>query len=116
MIDVVFIIIQVSIHAPAWGATAFKPFTCTVPICFNPRPRMGSDALTYAPKTPGFLFQSTPPHGERRKRFLSLHRLYPSFNPRPRMGSDLVHGMGLISPLVSIHAPAWGATAANATT
>ena len=55
---------QISIHAPAWGAT--KKFFST--------------------KTSS-LFQSTLPHGERRKPFSQSAR-YFYFNPRSRMGSD----------------------------
>ena len=59
-------------------------------------------------------FQSTPPHGERRCRWLvTLISERPCFNPRPRMGSDLATptlGCLLQKIHVSIHAPAWGAT------
>src|SRR5690606_30025273 len=56
--------------------------------CFNPRPRVGGD----------------PRHGERP---LRLHR----FNPRPRVGGDSTARSIAARGLVSIHAPAWGATA-----
>ena len=59
----------------------------TVFLCFNPRPRMGSDQLT-RDGVRFDAFQSTPPHGER---------------PDGRSSSR--------QPIrVSIHAPAWGAT------
>ncbi len=36
---------------------------------------------------------------------------FKSFNPRARMGRDLSkQKQEVINPLVSIHAPAWGAT------
>ncbi len=54
-------------------------------------------------------FQSTLPHGERLGR-ISDARIYNSFNPRSRMGSDILALMDWIGPVVSIHAPAWGAT------
>ena len=56
---------------------------------FNPRSRVGSDAL-------------------KKRLFLS----HGNFNPRSRVGSDcgLADVAGLISK-ISIHAPAWGATA-----
>ena len=80
----------VSIHAPAWGATAVeatsaydKPFQSTPPhggrlfLCwfappflrFNPRPRMGGDI---------------DPHNKYLTTF--------GFNPRPRMGGDIISG------------------------
>ena len=57
--------------------------------CFNPRPRMGGD------KACG--------NGE-----------YPTrgFNPRPRMGGDQFDIDHITHMIVSIHAPAWGATQA----
>ena len=126
----------VSIHAPAWGATlAAKrvwrramPFQSTRPHGARPgHPAVGP---------PGSAFQSTRPHGARRggaggasraHTFQSTrpHGARPGarprcrprgacFNPRARMGRDL----GAVSPRqladqVSIHAPAWGATAGS---
>jgi len=55
---------------------------------FNPRPRMGGDQRKWATDPDYLPFQSTPPHGGR-----------PS----------APHHDGT-APLVSIHAPAWGAT------
>ncbi len=100
---------SVSIHAPAWGATQpsgeyrlFILFQSTPPhggrlqrmkqpgpvFCFNPRPRMGGDASFCAASCVLPWFQSTPPHGGR-----------------------LGHGNWLDwLDMVSIHAPAWGAT------
>ncbi len=55
--------------------------------CFNPRPRVGGDCLTS-----------------------TLLLDLACFNPRPRVGGDLQNpdiGAGII---VSIRAPAWGAT------
>ena len=77
---------DVSIHAPAWGATiGLKPLILRV------------------------LFQSTLPHGERQSTFHNIaHR--ERFNPRSRMGSDSDLEKELQADVVSIHAPAWGAT------
>ena len=101
---------QVSIHAPAWGAT-YKTLTASIwKGSFNPRPRMGGD-------------------GNEARKVVGAE----SFNPRPRMGGDYImpynqtkeekfqstppHGgrpskAETIAALktVSIHAPAWGAT------
>ncbi len=81
----------VSIHAPAWGATFRFQISCSFWFCFNPRARVGRDSCL-APKAlllPAF--QSTRPRGAR---------------PQP-FGHDSGH------LLVSIHAPAWGATASS---
>ena len=56
----------VSIHAPAWGATSCWMIRLRMKWSFNPRPRMGGDAV---PDT-----------------YFAQHM---SFNPRPRMRGDL---------------------------
>ena len=83
----------VSIHAPAWGATQ---------ACAG-RIREAHE------------FQSTPPHGGRLtgKNRIDISR---SFNPRPRMGGDSLRLRLCLLMLVSIHAPAWGATAGGRVT
>jgi len=98
----------VSIHAPAWGATQSSTlpsqsamFQSTHPhgvrrpadvlrpqaLSFNPRTRMGCDSMP-----PGIL--------------CATH----SFNPRTRMGCDVFLPSHNRCDVVSIHAPAWGAT------
>ena len=59
----------------------------TVPVGFNPRPRMGGDRAS---------------HGR--------YKFPCCFNPRPRMGGDPIASMVAPARVVSIHAPAWGAT------
>ena len=55
---------------------------------FNPRSRMGSDR-------------------QRCHQFLAVR----DFNPRSRMGSDfMLSAFNLVDGMISIHAPAWGAT------
>ena len=103
------VLLPISIHAPAWGATRHKDqwrqqdqFQSTLPHgerpCpsarypypwgnFNPRSRMGSD-MTSSPRWMRWL----------------------NFNPRSRMGSDPLRGGDVLNLLISIHAPAWGAT------
>jgi len=56
-------------------------------MSFNPRTRMGCDITA---------------SGSQNKQ--------PGFNPRTRMGCDQKLGFKRGSILVSIHAPAWGAT------
>ena len=79
---------EVSIHAPAWGATHAMPTPRRSERCFNPRARVGRDARGRRPIGHLILFQSTRPRGAR-----------PS--------ATRVAASNLI---VSIHAPAWGAT------
>ena len=102
---------DVSIHAPAWGATMTRSlpeddsvFQSTrprgarphrahrlmwaFPRCFNPRARVGRDAVRPITDLAVNQFQSTRPRGA-----------------RPRL-SSFCHG----HRAVSIHAPAWGAT------
>ncbi len=81
----------VSIHAPAWGATRWLPVSLAPSRRgFNPRPRMGGDLPARLWRQSARAFQSTPPHGGRLT--------------RPDAGRE--------GAVVSIHAPAWGATAA----
>ena len=82
-------IFNISIHAPAWGATRLWQNRISHPRNFNPRTRVGCD--------------------QRRQRKISvtLH-----FNPRTRVGCDIYkldNGRYIVA--ISIHAPAWGATA-----
>ena len=79
----------VSIHAPTRGATSAGLSNGPASCGFNPRGREGRDAPIF----------------RRRPRTLSR------FNPRAREGRDAAHAMGVVAAyLVSIHAPARGAT------
>ena len=101
-------------------------------VCFNPRPRMGGDIHPQHAREPTVCFNPRPRMGgdfkpltleELQQRFNPrprmggdpdrLSRLDASsrFNPRPRMGGDSVTSMPARLACVSIHAPAWGATA-----
>ena len=78
----------VSIHAPARGATSRRAHGASKSRCFNPRARAGRDAICVVRKRRRIMFQSTRPRGARHSSL--LYRWVPS--------------------LVSIHAPARGAT------
>ena len=78
---------DVSIHAPAWGATVSCRPVDAASSCFNPRARVGRD----------FGIPSMPTR-------------LPSFNPRARVGRDMEQERYTVAQVVSIHAPAWGAT------
>ena len=78
---------SVSIHAPAWGATA-----------------IGQKEMEDLTK-----FQSTPPRGGRLSGTVDFIHV-DGFNPRPRVGGDSWEQNWIEVATVSIHAPAWGAT------
>ena len=103
--------VAVSIHAPAWGATADAP-----------RPPCGDEVSIHAPawgatsapttSSGSLWFQSTPPRGgrpeerirDRGREIVSIHA--------PAWGATLRFVTPDIEHDVSIHAPAWGATSA----
>ena len=101
---------EVSIHAPARGATRNSFLTTGCASCFNPRAREGRDLLTLCPLCLSSKFQSTRPRGARPAPDLS-GIVCISFNPRAREGRDLANAaIGGQVRQVSIHAPARGAT------
>ena len=78
---------RISIHAPAKGATIYAGLSSLFFLHFNPRSREGSDASLEA-----------------------LLNFSIDFNPRSREGSDYPANIISIRFLISIHAPAKGAT------
>ncbi len=78
---------------------------------FNPRSRGGSDAYYRTLAAEDFLFQSTLPRRERQVSKTAAQIKYHDFNPRSRGGSDKqVRGAYPQNTIISIHAPAEGAT------
>ena len=102
-------LVEVSIHAPARGATRYRAGLHTPELRFNPRTRTGCDTLYSSRGIRKRRFQSTHPHGVRRYRFRGKRKRV-SFNPRTRTGCDVTPEKLLPFPWVSIHAPARGAT------
>ena len=103
------IIFPISIHAPARGATightlhaVSEQFQSTPPR--GERPYFSDSRLFAVP------FQSTPPRGERHGGQFNSDRTIRHFNPRPREGSDDFDVVGQLDLVISIHAPARGAT------
>ena len=88
VLQIPFSLFQVSIHAPARGATTPPMPEPNHLICFNPRAHTGRDFKIVINKTSRNMFQSTRPHGARH---LENENAYPKFQ-------------------VSIHAPTRGAT------
>ena len=99
---------DVSIHAPAGGATD-SLISCTPVTGFQSTLPRGErlPLPTFFILFP--LFQSTLPRGERRV-FCTLYPDSLCFNPRSRGGSDLPKTPASAIVQVSIHAPAGGAT------
>ena len=104
---------DVSIHAPARGATGLKisqrksgngfnprpraggDLRSTLPaatvLSFNPRPRAGGDYLSLSwAMMPSIKFQSTPPRGGRRIRIVAIVGSRP-FQSTPPRGGRLRH-------------------------
>ena len=122
---------EVSIHAPAWGATRTSTTSKSMRPFQSTHPHGVRHNLTVC-KTAHPLFQSTHPHGVRpaygtfmHAQFeVSIHApargaTYPTcicnpfhyrFNPRTRTGCDIKLAFELATTGVSIHAPARGAT------
>ena len=100
---------NVSIHAPAWGATLMRPAT-TISILFQsthphgvrrPSPMMIQSTVP---------FQSTHPHGVR-LRYILLHIFQDAVSIHaPAWGATNISTCFRCDSIVSIHAPAWGAT------
>ena len=99
----------ISIHAPAWGATSWSLTRCAPHINFNPRTRVGCDVYDYIQHI-GFTISihapawgaTAPEDPPYRREHISIHA--------PAWGATdaaLVEGK---DGQISIHAPAWGAT------
>ena len=91
------------------GVRRTRPNQYSVSFGFNPRTRVGCDAVTAIMTPKQEKFQSTHPCGVR----LAIGRAHPhraSFNPRTRVGCDVATIVTNIEVIVSIHAPVWGAT------
>ena len=128
----------VSIHAPAWGATlsvitgvklvhGFNPrarvgrdLTGYQRIAgyggFNPRARVGRDEFADICKDKQIKFQSTRPRGARRLKPRVTSRVAGFQSTRPRGARPEALAAMSMNLLVSIHAPAWGATPVHGNT
>ena len=81
---------EISIHAPARGATI--PSQCDkLPTIFQSTPPRGERHISGFQIQSVFRFQSTSPRGERLPSSRPLRRTIYYFNPRPREGSDACH-------------------------
>jgi len=104
--------IRVSIHVPARGAT-FTPTGNAAVIWFRSTPPRGGRPPPYTGDLTILMFRSTPPRGGRRQHSLrSFCQDLVSIHA-PARGATLRIRVHLQHTRVSIHAPAWGATAAS---
>ena len=101
---------QVSIHAPAWGATTVDCFQTASPLVSIHAPAWGATGVVLGLGQPVPVSIHAPAWG-------ATVCIHPetggrsSFNPRARVGRDLGHDIRIfILKHVSILAPAWGAT------
>ena len=100
----------ISIHAPAWGATTWSFVFCCNAYHFNPRARVGRDRLPTRADDGRQHFNPRARVG-RDKEYLEKLLLWQHFNPRARVGRDEDGLFEAKTVEISIHAPAWGATA-----
>ena len=86
------------------------------PACFNPRARVGRDSGKRPHQPRRHVFQSTRPRGARlRRKQVQAHQGMVSIHA-PAWGATSSGNVEQITIEVSIHAPAWGATRALAIT
>ena len=78
--------LQVSIHAPVWGATQ-QQWTRKPSQCFNPRTRVGCDSRMVGSKPAANCFNPRTRVGCDFNRFLPSSN-FRRFNPRTRVGCD----------------------------
>ena len=101
---------RVSIHAPAWGATKRRWPVPRARSCFNPRARVGRDAWWLVRQRPLSRFQSTRPRGARQRHVGDAGSLDVVSIHAPAWGATRLQRRRSALRDVSIHAPAWGAT------
>ena len=101
---------SVSIHAPARGATTSDKRRFPNPRSFNPRARTGRDMERGCSPQMEHLFQSTRPHGARLPAILRILRTGLVSIHAPARGATLFGASRRANISVSIHAPARGAT------
>ncbi len=100
----------VSIHAPAWGATLLWLCCSFSFFCFNPRARVGRDLYTIIVVLTRLDVSIHAPAWGATTMASTAMGGTPGFNPRARVGRDSTFDHCYSVTNVSIHAPAWGAT------
>ena len=102
--------LHISIHAPAWGATQalLRPPISLIISIHAPAWGATADDL---PRADVLAFQSTRPRGARLTMRVTRSGSLAFQSTRPRGARPLPVGVCLHARVISIHAPAWGATA-----
>ena len=103
---------QVSIHAPARGATRHHNLQSLQYLCFNPRSRAGSDNMEYVAQVNNLVSIHAPARGATTIQQRAYKPSKVSIHA-PARGATLAEPMLYDKPGVSIHAPARGATRAH---
>ena len=100
---------NVSIRAPAQGATDSSVPIKSLGVRFNPRPRAGGDRCRSTRPGTSRCFNPRPRAGGDHPSSWRPERAR-RFNPRPRAGGDVLAIFEMTDSVVSIRAPAQGAT------
>ena len=77
---------------------------------FNPRTRMRCDRIWRISRLKSSMFQSTHPHGVRHTKQINLWCVIDVSIHAPAWGATASSRLPAMLNVVSIHAPAWGAT------
>ena len=105
-----YLLLWVSIHAPARGATRCRGGRLIYFTSFNPRTRAGCDGRSNTWPHGLARFQSTHPRGVRPKPDSASQWRGAFQSTHPRGVRPAMVGFVILALLVSIHAPARGAT------
>ena len=100
---------RISIHAPAKGATLQELDAVPDAADFNPRSREGSDRGRRWQNPDRRDFNPRSREGSDLTDGIALI-YFDDFNPRSREGSDPIPNKTVVNNIISIHAPAKGAT------
>ena len=102
----------ISIHAPVWGATNATVYHISGKHNFNPRSRVGSDAIIFSGGCNMTISIHAPVWGATCRGYLRCGRRPISIHA-PVWGATYMHFCSRLLKKISIHAPVWGATAAQ---
>ena len=108
-LDGLFVDFLVSIRAPAWGATYGRGGNRRVVDCFNSRSRMGSDVTTGMKCMQNTVSIRAPAWGATVGATMP-YAFYKVSIRAPAWGATIMGSGGARRTSVSIRAPAWGAT------
>ena len=100
---------EISIHAPAWGATNRRHGSKRKYFYFNPRSRVGSDAAPSLACHSKNISIHAPAWGAT-KAIINFNHLCNISIHAPAWGATSQNFCHTNCPSISIHAPAWGAT------